>query len=439
MKNSMWERESMERKPFPEKPPLGWNSWDCYGASVKEDEVLGNAEFMAKHLRPFGWEYITVDIQWAEPGALGTEYRNLPKLCMDEYGRLTPAPNRFPSSAGGAGFKPLGDRLHAMGLKLGIHILRGLPRQAVYLDCPIKGTSYVARDVALGGSICPWNMDMYGLDPKHPAAQAYYDSLMELYASWGVDLIKVDDLSGVVPGHGKGYHEGEAELIRRAIDKTGREIVFSSSPGMFDLEASECLTKNVNMWRVSDDFWDNWPSLLKQEQLLRDWNPHMGAGHFPDADMIPIGHLCVRSNAGHNPPRYTHLTKAEQRFLFSLWSIARSPMILGCELRDMDAFSLSLVTNADVLLCNQKSSENRPLPRTGGAAVWTAKGEDGIRWAALFNLTDEPIAYSVLIGELHLNGQKTALDVWNGRSYDLTGDTLCVRLEAHEGTLLKMV
>lgn len=144
----------VDKNQFALTPPMGWNSWDCYGVSVREEEVRANAEYMAKYLRQYGWEYIVIDIQWAEPGASGTEYRNLPKLCMDEYGRLIPAPNRFPSSAGGKGFKPLADYIHSLGLKMGIHIMRGIPRQAVYLDCPIKGTNLTARDVALGYSIC---------------------------------------------------------------------------------------------------------------------------------------------------------------------------------------------------------------------------------------------------------------------------------------------
>lgn len=212
---------------FMKTPPMGWNSWDCYGASVREDEVLANARFMADNLLKYGWEYITVDIQWSEPGACGTEYRNLPKLCMDEYGRQMPAENRFPSAKGGAGFKPLADAVHAMGLKFGIHILRGIPRQAVYADCPVMGTGYTARDIAQGHNICPWNMDMYGVDAAHPGAQAYYDSLLALYAEWGVDLIKVDDMAHPEYRNGEDYHSGEARLIRNAIDKCGRSIVFS--------------------------------------------------------------------------------------------------------------------------------------------------------------------------------------------------------------------
>ena len=113
---------------------------------------------------------------------------------MDEYGRLMPAVNRFPSSANGAGFKPLADYVHSKGLKFGIHIMRGIPRQAVERNLPIRGTSYHAADVADKDNGCRWNPDMWGVDTTKPGSQVYYDSIADLYASWGVDFIKADDM-----------------------------------------------------------------------------------------------------------------------------------------------------------------------------------------------------------------------------------------------------
>ena len=110
-------------KDFIKKPPMGWNSWDCYGAGVTEDELLGNAEFMRDRLKQYGYQYVVCDIQWYEPAAKGNVYNNFADLCMDEYSRLIPAVNRFPSSANGAGFKPIADKIHSMGLKFGIHIM----------------------------------------------------------------------------------------------------------------------------------------------------------------------------------------------------------------------------------------------------------------------------------------------------------------------------
>lgn len=145
---------------------MGWNSWDCYGAAVTEDIVRQNAEFMAKHLKQYGWEYIVVDIQWYEPKAVTHVYNPFTELCMDAYSRLIPDENRFPSSAGGKGFAPLAEYVHGLGLKFGIHIMRGIPRQAVHQNTGILGTDKTAREIAKTASICRWNTDMYGVDPE---------------------------------------------------------------------------------------------------------------------------------------------------------------------------------------------------------------------------------------------------------------------------------
>ena len=174
---------------------------------------------MAEHLAKYGWQYIVVDIQWYEPNAQGHDYKPGAPLTMDEYGRLMPAVNRFPSSANGAGFKPLADYVHSKGLKFGIHIMRGIPRQAVEKNLPIKGTSYRAADVADKDNACRWNPDMWGVDTTKPGAQAYYDSIAELYASWGVDFIKADDMGSHL------YQPAEIKALSHAIRKTGRPMV----------------------------------------------------------------------------------------------------------------------------------------------------------------------------------------------------------------------
>ena len=143
---------------------MGWNSWDCYGPAVTEETVRRNAAFMAKHLKQYGWEYIVVDIQWYEPAAVSHHYNPFADLCMDEYSRLIPAENRFPSAAGGRGFAPLAEYVHSLGLKFGIHIMRGIPRQAVHRNTKIKGSARTAREIAKRNSICQWNTDMYGVD-----------------------------------------------------------------------------------------------------------------------------------------------------------------------------------------------------------------------------------------------------------------------------------
>ncbi len=358
-------------------PPMGWNSWDCFGTTVTEDQTKAQADFMAAKLKAHGWSYIVVDIQWYEPNAGGHVYREGAPLAMDEFGRLQPAPNRFPSSADGSGFKKLAAYVHAKGLKFGVHLMRGIPRQAVEQNTPIFGTHYRAQDIADRANICPWNPDMYGVDTTKPGAQEYYDSVFALFAEWGVDYVKVDDIS-------RPYlkHQDEIEAIRRAIDKTGRPIVLSLSPGETILEAAPHVTRHANAWRISDDFWDRWLALREQFTRLANWNPHRIPGAWPDADMLPLGTLVMGE-------RTTRFTPDEQRTLMTLWSIARSPLMHGGDMTKTDDFTLSLLTNDEVLAVNQHSTNNRPLFERDELIAWTADVPNSSdKYLAVFNARD---------------------------------------------------
>ena len=149
-------------------PPMGWNSYDYYDTTVDEAAVKANADYMAKHLKAYGWEYIVVDIQWyaKKAGSMRDRYQYIPfsELEMDEYSRLLPDPERFPSSADGSGFKPLADYVHSLGLKFGIHIMRGIPRIAAHHHGKIKNSSLGAEHVADPTVICGWNPDIFRKD-----------------------------------------------------------------------------------------------------------------------------------------------------------------------------------------------------------------------------------------------------------------------------------
>jgi alpha-galactosidase len=343
-----------------ERPPLGWNSWDCFATTVTEAQTKAQADVMAEKLKPHGWEYIVVDIQWYEPNATGFDYRKGAALTMDEWGRLWPATNRFPSAVGGAGFKPLADYVHGKGLKFGIHLMRGIPRQAVRLNTPIKGTSFHAAEIADTNHVCEWNTDMFGVNMTRPGAQEYYDSVFALIAAWEVDFVKVDDLSRPYP-----RNSPEIEAIRKAIDRTGRPMVLSLSPGETPVVVGSHVMQMANLWRISDDFWDTWPALFEQFERCRQWAPFVGPGHWPDADMLPLGTLDMGR-------RQTRFTRDEQYTLMTLWSICRSPLIMGGDLTRLDAFTLSLLTNDEILAVNQRSTANHGLFNHDGLIAWLA-------------------------------------------------------------------
>lgn len=391
-------------------PPMGWNSWDSFGTGVTEDEVKANADYMAKNLARHGWQYIVVDIQWSEPNPKTHGYRPGAELAMDANGRLMPAPNRFPSAAGGHGFKPLADYIHGKGLKFGIHIMRGIPRRAADANLPVAGSQAKAGEIADKQSICRWNSDMYGVDVTKPGGQDYYDSIAQLYASWGVDFIKADDMLGAGPG---GDHNTEIASLRKALDKTRRPIVLSLSPGTNSTANAAVLAENAQMWRISNDLWDRWVDIKRQFANFTRWNSYVKPGNWPDGDMLPLGHIGIRAERGE--PRMSLLTHDEQRTQMTLWSIARSPLMFGGNLPDNDAFTLDLITNDEVLAVDQKATASRELFHKDNQIAWIGEtaGSPG-KYLAVFNTGDagsEEIA--IQWSELGLPANCAVRDLWD--------------------------
>lgn len=425
-------------KDFIKKPPMGWNSWDCYGAGVTEDELLGNAEFMRDRLKQYGYQYVVCDIQWYEPAAKGNVYNNFADLCMDEYSRLIPAVNRFPSSANGAGFKPIADKIHSMGLKFGIHIMRGIPRQAVHRNTRIYGTTVRARDIASQFSLCPWNTDMYGVDTEKRGAEEYYNSLFKLYASWGVDFVKVDDIANTEFSPQNPYSaEKEIEMIRAAIDRSGRDMVLSLSPGPAPLNKAEHLSKNANMWRISGDFWDRWDKLLNMFSLCEKWYPYVKDGSFSDCDILPLGKLCIDGSYMGDMGRDSGFTKEEQKTMMTLWAVFRSPLFFGGELRLTDDYTLSLVTNPEVINVNQNSEKPLFLYNKGGIAVWQTKIENCTA-VAVFNLSDEEKHYKLSFSDLGIENVRAVRDLWARKDIPKCENDVAVSLKPHSSEFFEI-
>lgn len=425
-------------KDFIKKPPMGWNSWDCYGAGVTEDELLGNAEFMRDRLKQYGYQYVVCDIQWYEPAANGNVYNNFADLCMDEYSRLIPAVNRFPSSANGAGFKPIADKIHSMGLKFGIHIMRGIPRQAVHRNTRIYGTTARARDIASQFSLCPWNTDMYGVDTEKRGAEEYYDSLFKLYASWGVDFVKVDDIANTEFSPQNPYSaEKEIEMIRAAIDRSGRDMVLSLSPGPAPLNKAEHLSENANMWRILGDFWDRWDKLLNMFSLCEKWYPYVKDGSFPDCDILPLGKLCIDGSYMGDMGRDSGFTKEEQKTMMTLWAVFRSPLFFGGELRLTDDYTLSLVTNPEVINVNQNSEKPLFVYNKGGIAVWQTKIENCTA-VAVFNLSDEEKHYKLSFSDLGIENVRAVRDLWARKDIPKCENDVAISLKPHSSEFFEI-
>jgi hypothetical protein len=425
---------------FAPTPPMGWNSYDAFGDSVTEDEVLANAKYVKEKLLSHGWNYIVIDFRWYDPEPTSNDFilnqkRTGAKLPADAFGRLLPAENRFPSSMDGKGFKPLADRLHKMGLKFGIHYMRGIPRQAVQAKTPIADSEFTAADPGDSSKPGEWCPDMYGVH-KNAAGQAWYDALFKLYASWGVDFIKVDDIC-------PNYRYGEIEMIRRAIDKCGRAIVFSISAGPPAPNDAAHVQTHVNMWRISSDFWDDWGKLNQQFDLMHVWHDIAGPGRYPDADMLPLGHICIRSKAGGDDRvcRYTH---DEQITLMSFWCLAPSPLMLGGNLPDNTQWDLDLITNDEALAVDQDSLA-KPAVRVSNQGeqnarteVWVRELKDGSRAVGLFNCGDKDAEVTFYWDEAKLVGMWTARDLWQHKDLGVFDAKLTMRVPAHGAVLLKL-
>jgi len=424
---------------------MGWNSWDCYAANVTEKQILENAEYIQKNLASFGWEYVVCDIQWYEPLA-GTgegEYRPFAELCMDEYSRLVPAENRFPSSTGGKGFAPLAEKIHGMGLKFGVHYMRGIPRQAVHRRTAVKSASgrcdagLSADKIANPSSICKWNSDMYGVDPAKPGAQDYYNSLFELFASWGVDIVKVDDIcnTNMYP-HAPYSGEGEIELIHNAVEACGRPIILSLSPGPALINKAWHLSRYANMWRITDDFWDRWDSLKDMFRRCELWQTHVKPGCWPDCDMLPLGKIGI----GFKKPRITNFTRDEQRTMMTLWCIFRSPLMIGAALPDNDDWTLSLLTNDEVLAVQKHGVNPRQTALDENEAIWMSDAGNGKINLALFNLSDVKRKINCPISELGIqNNDKdrkpTLRDLWNKKDLGKISGEISTEIPPHGAAL----
>lgn len=425
------------------RPPMGWNSWLSFGSSVREDEVKAQADYMAEHLHQHGWEYVVVDAEWFLEDDTFTITDNTvnedeskaavaENVVMDDFGRLQPALSRFPSAAGGVGFKPLADYVHSKGLKFGIHILRGIARAAVHQNLPLPTSSGTAQDIADTDNICLWCPDMYGVNMDAADAQAWYDALFAQYAEWGLDFIKIDDF-------GSPYQPREVEAVARAIRNSGRDIVLSLSPGQgHDTSFPEHRKQWCEMWRTGEDFWDKWEMLKNQFDFSRAWQTHSGPGHWPDADMLALGRIAVRQADVNGPERQTRFSQDEQILLLTLWCMQQSPLMFGGDLRAMDDWTFQLLTNDEILAVDQTGINGRELWRESNRIIWGADAPNGDRYVAVFNLGEEATEMTTSLSELGFTSPCAVRDLWTRTDLGTVDSTITTAVPAHGARLFSL-
>lgn len=427
-------------------PPMGWNSWDCLGLDANEGQVKTVVDYMALHLKQFGWEYIVIDAGWYHPKELITANSqvNNPSQNIDKYGRLIPDTVKYPSSKNGVGFKALADYIHSKGLKFGIHVMRGIPWNAVANKTQVKGTNYFAEDIANLVDTCAWSKIMKGVNMAKPGAQEYYNSVYALYADWGVDFVKVDDISNP-------YHTAEIEGVHQAIINSKAPIVLSLSPGPAPVSQRAHLEKNAHMWRISGDFWDDWKWLKRQFGICNQWDSIHTPGHWPDADMLPIGKLrktggdaWIASQLGSTiaevTDEYSRFTDTEKYTMMTLWSIFKSPLMLGGYLPENDSVTYKIITNDEVIAVDHHSENNHEVRNQKGIVIWTAEQPGtGSKYVALFN-TNDGKAETIIVSwtEIGAKGELKVRDLWTKKDLGKFMDKISLSVEPHGCRLIKI-
>jgi len=425
-------------EPLADSPPMGWNSWDCFGMDVTEVQVKAAADYMAKHLKQFGWEYIVIDMGWNFGEGLSTSNFRIwsPPQCIDPYGRLIPNLNKFPSSSDGNGLKILAEYIHSKGLKLGIHIMRGIPWQAVKMNTAIKGSKYRAKDIATDTDACNWFHGLVTVDMTKPGSQEYYESLIDLYAEWGVDYIKADDMLNK-------YHKKEIEAISSAIRKSGRPIVLSLSAGPVSINQIDHLKMNANLWRISGDMWDDWSYIAESLELCRKWQNYSIPDHWADCDILPLGRLRINGTDGLLAKRigqlpentineYSRLTDDEKYALITLWSIFRSPLMIGGNLTELDQLTLKLLTNREVLSVNQNSINNRGISFNDSLSIWTADDKiNRMKYIAVINISNTARNFVLPIEKVENNEKYKVTDLWSNNEIDKIDSKYRITIPPH--------
>ena len=406
-------------------PPMGWNTSGSYNLAGENEDMIkrGVDAMVEKGLKAAGYGYVLIDYGWYQKESSTKTGANGVDRC-DAYGRLVPYLKRFPSATDGRGFKPLAGYIHGKGMKLGLHIMRGIYRGAYDANLPVKGTTFRAREITDKGSVCGWSDLTYGLNMSHPGAQAYLDSLLELYGAWGVDFLKIDDL--ISP-----YHEAEVEGYRKATVHAGRPIVISGSPGdNTPLGLAAHLRANMEMFRVTKDQWDRWSDILVQFERARQWAPYCGQGHWADLDALPFGKFFDQVTA--HKAIQTRLSQDEIRTDMTLHCIARSPLVFYADPTCMDDFTREILTNPDALDADRNGSAQRQFAGDAGVRRWiSVKAGTATRYLALFNLTDKPLAVEQPLADVGFPDGCEIRDIWSRRKMGFVAKTYATTIAGH--------
>lgn len=385
-------------------PPLGWNSWTSYGWMVSEKDILVTADVMAEKLKPYGYEFLVLDGGWHVSGSPGDT--------LDQYGMI-PSKSRFPH-----GIPWLAKQVHDRKLKFGIHIMRGVSRDGYKRNDKIFGTDYRIRDIADTTSVCGWSDQNYGIDMNKPGSQEYYDFYIGEVVSWGVDFIKIDDIT---------EHPAEILAVKKAIDKTRKKVILSLSPGD-NAKVSYLQAYNVaDMVRVTPDIWDNQKGIDQAFAAWKIWSEVFDRHFWIDMDMIPFGHLSLSNpfpdyllpgenqEGGEGVRERMSFLSTDQKYTFiTLRALSASPLMMGGALPTSDEFSFELLTNKEMLACNQNGVTGKLIYSKDSMEIWKTpdKNKPNKGWIGIFNRTAHAKSIQLSLSDLGIKNTISLYDIW---------------------------
>ena len=285
---------------------------------------------------------------------------------------------------------------------------------------------------------------MYGCRGTQ-AAQEYYNSIFELYAEWGVDFIKCDDICVTEFRKWDNPYSAdyEIEMIRKAMDNCGRDMVLSLSPGPAGIENAQHLAQNANMWRMTGDFWDQWDKLHDMFDRCYAWQSYVGNGCWPDCDMLPLGRLAKNASCHGDANRYTNFTKPEQVTMMTLWGIFRSPLMMGGNMPENDEWTISLLTNEEYMNMHRSSYGASQLYRNEkngrGTVIWQSNGKK-CKYIAAFNTDDNKRKITVDLKTILMpDTEYNAYDIWAKEKERIYKNSIKAEVEPHGAKLFKIM
>jgi alpha-galactosidase len=409
-------------------PPLGWNSWNCWGVAVDAAKVLQSAHAMANSgLIDHGWTYINIDDAWQAPVRGGPFH-------------AIQGNEKFPD------IKGLSDEVHALGLKLGIY---STPWDTSYAGF-IGGSSDTEEGV--------WSKDMIkegGRSRRHHGTHSFATNDVAQWAAWGIDYLKYDwEPNSSQPPETPEQFTGHVAAMAKALRTSGRDMVYSYSNSMpFERIADEAPL--LNSWRTTGDIRDQWRFLLNIGFVQNRWAPFARPGHWNDPDMLVVGWVDVGRGRNLHP---TALTADEQYTHITLWSLLAAPLLIGCDMARLDAFTLNLLTNDEVLAIDQdelgreatlvsaqgepiavaRLGRNDPPLSIAPLQVWSRELADGSHAVGLFNLGDAPAKVTVKWADIQMSGQKTVRDLWRQKDLGQFEDEFSLTVAPHGAEMVRV-